>query len=160
MTKRIQKPKLTNSELTVIDNMRKKGMVWTTIAEIIERSESTCRQAHKKFINEFNLPPKLKKRRTKLSTFIGRQIIEAVRSNPRVSVPAIRTVLLTNPENNQFIPSKSTIRRYMIQKGFVSRRLRKGPLISSKNRIIRMQYAKSLLSRVHFVFNIESTVSN
>jgi SOS response regulatory protein OraA/RecX len=148
MTKQQQKPKLSDSELTVIDNMRKKGMVWKTIAEIIERQESTCRQAHKKFIQRFSLPPKPKKSKGKIGTFIGRQIIDAVTANPQISVPAIRSILLKNAEDTTFIPSKSTIRRYMIQKGFISRRLRKGPLVSWRNRVLRVHFAKSLLSRV------------
>ncbi|CAD6198686.1 unnamed protein product [Caenorhabditis auriculariae] len=72
-----------------------------------------------------------------------RNILKTSRTNPRLTAPAIRReVFLNSPAP----PSVSTVKRRLNAAGIMGRRPVKKPLISEKNRVARVKWAKEHLN--------------
>ncbi|CAD6196879.1 unnamed protein product [Caenorhabditis auriculariae] len=72
-----------------------------------------------------------------------RNILKTSRTNPRLTAPAIRREVFLNSPSP---PSVSTVKRRLNAAGIMGRRPVKKPLISEKNRVARVKWAKEHLN--------------
>ncbi|CAD6194870.1 unnamed protein product [Caenorhabditis auriculariae] len=72
-----------------------------------------------------------------------RNILKTSRTNPRLTAPAIRREVFLNSPSP---PSVSTVKRRLNAAGIMGRRPVNKPLISEKNRVARVKWAKEHLN--------------
>jgi hypothetical protein len=149
MSTRRQLPKLTDQQLRIADRMRDKQITWSVISYVLERPESTCRLAVANYKEKQSLPPKHIVYKRKITPAIGHLIRSFARENSKISLMAIRNKLVGCVDPGSFIPSKSGIRKYLLNSKFMCRRLRKAPLIQKRHELERRLHALFWL-KVHF----------
>lgn len=148
---RTQKPKLKSNEWAIVKRLRDIGTVWKDIAFALDRPESTLRKGFKHYLEVVGLPKKQVYKSKIITAYLGRAIQQFVSENPRISLNAIRGKLMDLLKNPTKTPSKSTIRRYLNRINMVSRTLQSGPLISAKNKALRIKIAHKMLTVWAFI---------
>lgn len=126
----------------LIINHHKNGKSLSEISVIVERSRSTVQYVVKRYKNENrieNLPRNVN--RKILSKMDDRYILRQIKQNPKISAPKIASKVKIDLNKDV---SAETILRSIRNQGYNGRVARKKPLISEKNRKLRLEFAKNL----------------
>jgi transposase len=155
--------KLTAEEVNVIVNLRERSMSWSFIAKTLRRSKATVQSSYNRYKVKQALPPREQVRHASITPYVGLLIRNHVDSNPNVPLRSIPGVLRTLVQNDEFIPSYSTIHRYLLKHNYISKIPRFVPLITQKHQQQRLTFAREMLAKCSFpieniLFTDETTV--
>ncbi|CAD6199669.1 unnamed protein product [Caenorhabditis auriculariae] len=144
MRRTSRKKNLTDNDKRAIVVGRQNELTMMTLAGIFGVTEAGISQFLKRWKAQDGT---IKSQRTERPRFIDRNgdrnILKTSRTNPRLTVPAIRREVCLNSPSP---PSVSTVKRRLNAAGIMRRRPVKKPLISEKNRAAWGKWAKEHLN--------------
>lgn len=124
---------------------RNKGKTYRKIGEILKLSFSTVRNIINRHLYEDRVENAARSGRPKvLGATEKKFILREIRTNPRISAPKLVSLV---QENFGKSASAETIRRILRSENYNGRLCRKKPFVSEVNRIKRLKFAKSYVSR-------------
>ncbi|CAD6196260.1 unnamed protein product [Caenorhabditis auriculariae] len=139
---------LTDNDKRAIVVGRQNGLTMMTLAGMFGVTEACISQFLKRWKAQDGT---VKSQRTERPRVIDRNgdrnILKTPRTNPRLTAPAIRREVFLNSPSP---PSVSTVKRRLNAAGIMGRRAVKKPLISEKNRVARVKWAKEHLTSTMF----------
>lgn len=134
-------PRIPESERKEIIERLKSGLPARQIARNFSRSPQSVIKLRKKFLETHSILDRPKSGRPRVTTKRQDRILERISlKNRRFSAAQVR--------NEAFLQSKlsvRSVRRRLCQMGLFGRSAAKKPLVSRKNRLLRIQFAKAYL---------------
>lgn len=143
-------------EIVILNS--KNGKTVREISEIVNKKKSTVFNIIKRFkeAGRIQNKPKNAESRRKISARDGRFILRKIQNDPLLSAIDLQKML---KDIKNLEVSAETVRRFLRNNNFNGRVARKKPLISEKNRLSRLQFAKehadkdmTFWSKVSFFF--------
>ena len=151
-----RKKMLTKDQKETIIRLRGWNWTWDSIGEATEQKPTTLRKFWERYNLLKDLPPKTVIRKSKVTSRIGLQIKQEVRSNPRVSVRKLESMVNASISDKDAKISRSTVQRYLIDNGLVSKTLKARPILREANVLKRFEFGKYIqeqLSNDHEFLN-------
>ncbi|CAD6191799.1 unnamed protein product [Caenorhabditis auriculariae] len=138
------KKDLTDNEKRAIVVGRQNGLTMMTLAGMFGVTEACISQFLKRWKAQDGSTKSQRTERSRVTDGNDdRNILKTSRTDPRLSVPAIRREVCLNSPSP---PSFSTVKQRLNAAGIMGRRSVKKPLISEKNRAARVKWAKDHLN--------------
>lgn len=140
----------TTNILTAFQKVRiiasyEKGYGPTIIGDIVGANSSTVKAFYCKFLKDFNLPPKIKLSKTKISAAMGIMIKKIVREYPKLGQRSYVGLLKKELPNESWYPSHDTIGRFLKKNDIVKKKQKLKPFINEKNRLKRLEFVSKWL---------------
>lgn len=158
MTKKIPTDQLKRSrnmsaeKKEMVIKMKESGLAWKEISHISNTKVSTLRCFYTRYNQTKDLPEVRRNRSSKISPFVGRKILLLLRKNPDIPLRSIPGTLRLQYRNIGVLPSFSTIRRYILLKGYRAVTPVNKPLISATNMQKRLDFCRKFLWNGEFEF--------
>jgi transposase len=153
----------TDLEIHQIKTLRRDKVSWDTIGRILGKKPGALRQWWHKNSHLVDLPPAPKISKSKTNSRIGLQIKKIVTDNPRIPFRDIPAELAKVVSNQEAIPQKTVIHKYLQENGMKTIRLLQKPLICARNIQKRVDFASEYmpeleLLKMRTIWSDETTV--
>lgn len=132
----------------LIKTLRDENVSWNTIAKATGKKSSALKQWWCKNRLLYGLPDKIKIRKSIITPQIGLKIKKLSIENPGLPLRSYGAELRKELGDEIRIPSYSRIHTYLKENGYNMIKLLKKPLISKKNQLRRVQFAKDAMENI------------
>ena len=145
MTTPQSRERLDTYEKRSIVKFREKGLTYSAIADLLDRSEGTVSSYYARQMAVVDLPEQLVTKKTKITAAMGVAIKRVVADNPKLGLKGMAAKLKEIIPNEAWYPSYKTLGRYLKNNGKVKVKYQLKPPLSEGNKIKRLEFANTWL---------------
>ena len=139
----------TDQEKETIFNLRDADVPWETIGSILKKNPSALRTWHSRNRVNRGLPPPPKVSKSMISGRTALAIKKLTAENLSQPVRSYEAPLKEALAPGTPIPKKSTVHNFLKKNGYVVKRALKKPLVSARNQLRRLEFARLWKNDVH-----------
>ena len=131
--------------------MKKENHTWGTIAAAIKKTKYSVRNWYERNKMLIGLEPKPIIRNLKINGIVGMTIEKIVQEKPSISMSDLTTKLKESLPDEENLPSKSTINRFLLKNDLVLIKSLRKPFIGDKYVRKRLEFTQENIRNIEFL---------
>ena len=139
---------LTDDQKSTIIRLKGLNWTWKRIATSIDSKYATVRKFYQRYMLNKDLPPKIRSSKSTVSGRLAQKVKNIVQDKPQIPYRDIPGEIRNELGEQTYIPSYSSIYRFLNQSGYKMVKLLRKPLVRQRNKEKRLSFCREYLQKL------------